>query len=339
MAARRDLGLGAVAREAGVSTATVSNTLNRPHMVAPATRERVMAAIEALDFVPNRAAATLRQGFNRLLGLVVPDVANPFYAAIVDAVAAAADEHGYAVALCVSHDDHAREMRLFDTLAEQRAAGAIVVPLTADSSRLSQLRMVGARLILVDRTADPHDSCSVAIDDVLGGTLAVSHLLDSGRPRVTLVNGATSIPQCADRREGALAALADAGLPASALVEFEVPEMTVDAGAEIGRRIAAGDAPRQIFCTNDQLAVGVIHGLASAGLDVPRDARVVGYGDLGIESGGSVGLSTIGQPKREMGIAAVSKLLDELREGAGHHHTSTIFEPRLIARDTTALVG
>lgn len=109
MTSPRDLGLAAVARLAGVSTATVSNTLNRPHVVSPATRDKVMAAIEELDFVPNRAAATLRQGYNRLLGLVIPDVVNPFYAAIVDAVSDAADRNRYAVALCVSHDDPAKE--------------------------------------------------------------------------------------------------------------------------------------------------------------------------------------------------------------------------------------
>jgi LacI family transcriptional regulator len=319
-----------------VSTATVSNTLNRPHMVSPLTRDKVMAAIEALDFSPNRAAATLRQGHNRLIGLVIPDVVNPFYAAIVDAVSDAADRNRYAVALCVSHDDPAKELRHFDTLAEQRAAGALVVPVTADSSRLNQLHMVGARLILVDRVADPADGCSVAIDDVHGGSLAVDHLLDCAGSGIAIVTGSLSIPQCADRRAGARQALEAHGLDPDSLVEFEVEEMTIEAGIEVGRRIAASGAPRRIFCINDQLAIGVIRGLALEGVTVPGQAAVVGYGDLALGTEGTLPLTTVGQPKREMGDEAVTKLLSELQEGATHQHSTTIFDPQLIVRESTA---
>lgn len=304
-------------------------------MVSPATRDRVMTAIQELDFVPNRAAATLRQGFNRLLGLVIPDVVNPFYAAIVDAVSDAADRNRYAVALCVSHDDPAKELRHFDTLAEQRAAGALVVPLTADSSRLSQLHMVGARLILVDRVADPAEGCSVSIDDINGGSLALTHLLACRGDGVTIVNGSRTIPQCEDRRTGARAALSAAGFDPDVLVEFEATEMTIETGVEIGRRIAASGAPRRIFCTNDQLAIGVIRGLASAGVSTPEQASVVGYGDLALSTEGTLPLTTVGQPKFEMGEAAVGKLLAELQEGAAHRHSSTIFEPHLISRGST----
>lgn len=336
MTAPRELGLLGVARLAGVSTATVSNTLNRPQLVSPVTRDKVMAAIDALDFVPNRAAATLRQGFNRLLGLVIPDIVNPFYAAIVDAVSDAADRNRYAVALCVSHDDPVRELRQFDTLAEQRAAGALVVPVTADSSRLSQLRMVGARLILIDRVADPADACSVAIDDVHGGVLAVDHLLDCAGTGVSIVNGSLSIPQCADRRTGARQALSARGVDPESLVEFTVDEMTIEAGIEVGRRIAASGAPRRIFCINDQLAIGVIRGMALEGVSTPEQAAVVGYGDLALGTEGTLPLTTVGQPKREMGDAAVTKLLAELHEGSDHQHSATIFEPHLIVRGSTA---
>jgi LacI family transcriptional regulator len=305
-------------------------------MVSPVTREKVMAAIDALDFVPNRAAATLRQGFNRLLGLVVPDIVNPFYAAIADAVSDAADRNRYAVALCVSHDDPARELRQFDTLAEQRAAGALVVPITADSSRLSQLHMVGARLILVDRVADPADACSVAIDDVRGGLLAVDHLLGCPGTGVSIVTGSLSIPQCADRRTGARQSLSVRGLDPNTLVEFEVVEMTIEAGIEAGRRIAASGAPRRIFCINDQLAIGVIRGLSLEGVATPEQAAVVGYGDLALGTAGTLPLTTVGQPKREMGDAAVSKLLSELQEGSEHRHSATIFEPHLVVRGSTA---
>jgi LacI family transcriptional regulator len=328
----QDLGLAAVAQLAGVSTATVSNTINRPEMVTARTREKVEAAIRELDFVPNQAAAALRTGFNRLLGLVIPDVVNPFYATIVDAVSDAADRSGYALALCVSHDDPEKELRQLDTLARQRAAGALVVPLTADSSRLELLRRIGSRLILVDRTADPAESCSVAIDDRLGGALATRHLLDRPGDGLTLVNGLRSIRQCEDRRAGARDALAERGIDPDSMREYETEAMTIEAGVEIGRRLVADGAARRVFCTNDQLAIGVIRGMAAEGVATPADAAVVGYGDLDLSTAGALPLTTVGQPKREMGRDAVAMLLAELTEGRAHEHVTTLLEPTLVVR-------
>ncbi|WP_054564397.1 LacI family DNA-binding transcriptional regulator [Frankia sp. R43] len=332
------LGVAAVARRAGVSTATVSNVINRPHLVSPETTARVLAAIEELDFVPNRAAATLRQGANRLVGLVVPDIVNPFYAAIANAVSDAADREQYMVALCVSHDDPARERRHFDRLAEQRAVGALVVPLNADPSRLSQLRIVGARLVLVDRVVAEDEGCSVAVDDVEGGRIAVEHLVRTTSGPVSLVNGHRSIPQCENRRRGAFQALARAGLGPDRLVEFEVDEMSVGEGRRIGLRIAETGSPLSIFCTNDQLAVGVIRGLVDRGITPPRDARVVGYGDLDLAAGGALPLTTVAQPKRRLGEVALGKLLAELSEGSTHVHAATILTPSLVVRDSAPAV-
>ena len=341
--AKHDIGFAAVARLAGVSNATVSNTLNRPEIVAPATRERVLAAIEDLDFVPNRAAATLRQGTNRLIGLVIPDIANPFYSAIARGVTEAAAEHGYTVALCVSHDDPDLELRHFEMLAEHRAAGALVAPLTADASRLAQLRRVGSRLVLMDRTAPEGTGCSVAIDDVHGGELAVAHLLASPAPAsdrsIELVNGDLAIPQCADRREGARNAFIAAGLDPDDLREVTVDEMTVDSGRIAGRRIAA-ETPRPtgVFCTNDQLALGVIRGLNDGGLAVPDEVSVVGYGDLALAADGRVPLTTVEQPKDELGRVAVEILLAELgADRAAHEHVTRTLEPHLVVRESAPL--
>lgn len=365
--AKHDIGFAAVARLAGVSNATVSNTLNRPEIVAPATRERVLAAIEELDFVPNRAAATLRQGTNRLIGLVIPDIANPFYSAIARGVTEAAAEHGYTVALCVSHDDPDLELRHFEMLAEHRAAGALVAPLTADASRLAQLRRVGSRLVLMDRTAPEGTGCSVAIDDVHGGELAVAHLLATRRhggdgtpqpsghvvhdvprtarraatpgPGIVLVNGDLAIPQCADRREGARNAFIAAGLDPDDLREVTVDEMTVDAGRIAGRRIAARTPrPTGVFCTNDQLALGVIRGLNDGGLAVPDEVAVVGYGDLALAADGRVPLTTVEQPKDELGRVAVEILLAELgADRAAHEHVTRTLEPHLVVRESAPL--
>lgn len=335
MPVKKGLGLARVANAAGVSVATVSNAINRPEIVSPSTRERIYAIMKELDFIPNRAAATLRQGSNRLIGLVVPEILNPFYAAITEAIAVAAGQRGYALALCVSHDDPDVERSHFDMLAEQRAAGAIVVPLGASGERLKQLRMVGTHLVLIDRLEDTHDGCSVVVDDVAGGMMAAQHLLGSAlTPELTIVNGPLSIPQCADRLLGAQNALTRSTGAPGALTQFEAPHMTVAEGVIIGREIAVSGAPRNIFCTNDQLAVGVIRGLHESGVHVPEDARVVGYGDLALATDGATAITSVAQPKASMGDVAVRRVIDEITEGTRHVHSSTVFEPELVYRES-----
>lgn len=329
----RQIGLTAVAREAGVSIATVSNTLNRPDLVSPATRARVLAAIERMDFVPNTAAAALRRGNNRLIGLVVPDITNPFYAEIARGVAAAADDHRYGVVLCNSQDDPQRERDQLEMLAEHRAAGALVVPLTADDRRLERLRGLGTHLVLIDRSSE--SGCSTSIDDVLGGEIAAQHLIDTRGPDFVLVNGHASIPQCADRRSGAEKALRAAVGPDARLTEFEVDEMTTEAGVAAAARILEGPLPSAVFCTNDQLAVGVIRGLVHAGVAVPSDVSVIGYGDLAIATDAPIPLTTVDQPKYELGHAAVEMLMREIRQDpAAHEHATNVFRPTLVVRES-----
>ncbi|RFA07163.1 hypothetical protein B7R21_16360 [Subtercola boreus] len=327
------IGLLAVAKEAGVSIATVSNTLNRPDVVSAATRARVLAVIAKMDFVPNTAAASLRRGSNRLIGLVVPDISNPFYSEIARGVTAAADRHRYGVILCNSQDDPDRELDQLEMLAEHRAAGALVVPLTADNRRLSRLRSLGTHLVLIDRESP--DGCSTSIDDVLGGRLAAQHLLESRDADFVLVNGSHSIPQCADRRTGARAALSAAGRDPDSLVEYEVDDMTTEAGVEIAERLLEKELPSGVFCTNDLLAIGLMRGLAHHGIAVPDRVAIVGYGDLAPAADAPIPLTTVDQPKFALGNAAVEMMLAEITEKDDtHRHSATVFRPTLVVRDS-----
>lgn len=331
-----EIGTAAVARLAGVSTATVSNTLNRPEKVLPNTRQKVYDAIALLDYTPNRAAAALRQGTSRLFGLVVPDIENPFYAAVASGVAEEAAVHGYTVALYVTNDDEKVELECFARLAELRAAGALVVPRAAQASRLRRLETVGTRLVFIDRTEDDH-ACSVVIDDMTGGRLAVNHLLDRHGPNVALVNGPHRIPQCLARWRGAESAFEEAGADMSSLREHSVSEMTIGQGYAAGIELAKGELPDGIFCTNDQLAVGVVRGLRHAGVAVPGEVGVVGYGDLSLAADGVVQMTTVRQPKHELGRAAVRLILAEIAaKDEEHVHTQIMFEPDLVIRDSTA---
>ncbi|WP_428957298.1 LacI family DNA-binding transcriptional regulator [Streptomyces sp. cg35] len=337
--ARRTARIQEVAAAAGVSVATVSNVLNRPERVTAATTERVMAAVAALDYVPHSGASNLRSGRGSAVGLVLPDVVNSFYARIAAGAADAAYERGYALTLCHSGDDAERERGYFDMLADQRAVGAVVVPLGADRTRLARLRRRGLPLVTADRADPDGDGCSVSVDDVQGGAEAVEHLI-AGRPAtstdamsIVVVNGDPDIQQCADRATGA--EIAAGRHPSVELTHIAVDEMTVAAGRAAAHTLVTGPRlPDAVFCANDFLAAGLVRGLVVKGVRVPEDVRVVGFGDLDVAAFSTVPLSTVRQPVEELGRTAVELLLDEVESGGGHQHLARILTPTMVVRES-----
>ena len=227
-----------VAALAGVSLGTVSNVLNRPGMVAEQTRTRVQAAIKELGFIRNESARQLRAGRSRTIGLVVLDVANPFFTDVARGVEDEASEAGLAVILCNSDDQKAKESRYLEVLEEHRVQGILITPVTGADKRLAQLQRRGTPVVLVDCRSASRGQCSVSVDDVLGGDLAVSHLLDAGHEQIAFVGGPLSIRQVADRHEGAVRALQRAGLSQAALHMFETPALNVAAGQRAGASLA-----------------------------------------------------------------------------------------------------
>lgn len=328
---RRPARIQDVAAAAGVSVSTVSNALNRPERVSAATAARVRAAVTALDYVPHPGAVGLRNGRASAIGLVLPDIANSFYARIARGAAAAAFDHGHSLVLCDSGDRPDREQDHFALLVRQRAAGVVVAPQSADPDRLDRLRRHGIPLVLTDRTMPTAAGCSVAVDDVAGGRLAVDHLLEQGARSVLVVNGGREIRQCVDRLQGARQAVR--ARRGARLEQIVVETMTVAAGAEAARR--QDTVPDAVFCTNDFLAVGFCQALSDRGLRVPRDIRVVGYGDLDAATLAAVPLTTVHQPVEDLGRAAVELLLDEIEAGDEHAHETRVFGPRLVLRDST----
>src|SRR5215211_3983226 len=205
------VGVKEVAARAGVSLGTVSNVLNRPHLVAEHTRQRVLDAIEELGFVRNEHARQLRAGGSRSLGYVVLDASNPFFTDVARGVEEAAQAAGLSVYLCNSNDDPRREAQYLDLLLEQRVQGVLITPVEADGERLAALTDRGIPVVLVDRRAEDADLCFVAVDDVLGGELAATHLLEAGHRRIAFVGGPLSLPQVSDRHSGAQRAIGSAG--------------------------------------------------------------------------------------------------------------------------------
>ena len=328
-----------VASHAGVSVATVSNVLNRPEIVAQPTRDRVHSSIRELGFVRNESARQLRAGRSRTIGLVVLDVANPFFTDLARGVEDEASKAGFAVILCNSDDQERKEKRYLELLEEHRVQGVLITPVVGAGSRLARLQRRGTPVVLVDSRSASRGQCSVAVDDVLGGDLAVSHLLATGHESVAYLSGPPAIRQVADRHEGALRALRRAGRDAAGMQVIEAGGLNVAAGQKAGAEIAAlaaGSRPTAVFCANDLIALGVLQEMTRNRIRVPEDISIIGYDDIDFAAAAAVPLTSVRQPRQQLGHTAARLLLDEAADDDAHQHRQVIFEPELVVRQSTS---
>ncbi|MDJ0338750.1 LacI family DNA-binding transcriptional regulator [Cryobacterium sp. PH31-O1] len=327
-----------VAAAAGVSVGTVSNVLNRPDKVSPGTVARVQAVIAELGFVRNDAARQLRAGRSRSLGLIVLDVANPFFTDLARGAEDRAAEDGLAVLLGNTDDNVAREAAYLDLFEEQRVHGVLISPLGDIGERLNRLRARGTPTVLVDRQTEDRSFSSVAVDDIAGGRLAAQHLISLGRTRLAFVGGPNSIRQVVDRLSGARLAVAEHSSVSLEVVDTDA--LSVLAGRAAGQQMlvrAPGDRPDAIFAANDLLAIGVLQALNMRGdLHVPRDIALIGYDDIAFAAAAVVPLSSIRQPSVLIGYTAVDLLLREAQGGDEFEHEQIVFQPELVIRESTA---
>jgi len=297
----------------------------------------VQLAIEEIGFVPNGSARQLRVGRSQHIGLVVLDVANPFFTEVARGVEDLANQAGYVVILCNSDDSAEKENNYLQVLEEQRTQGVLITPVQSDAGYLQRFRQRGIAVVLLDRPSRIKDLCSVSVDDVRGGELAAAHLLEQGHQRIAFVHGPLSIRQIADRRRGVLKAIKAAGLdPDGALVDITTPTQTAREGEEcVEKLLSARIKPTAVFCANDLLALGLMRGLIKRGISIPGDMALVGYDDVEFASVLSTPLTSIRQPKYELGRAAAELLLDEADNPTTHQHKHIVYQPELIVRESS----
>ena len=238
--------------------------------------------------------------------------------------------------LCNSASDDSRERQYLELLHEQRVEGILITPVDAENPQFAELVNRGTPVVLVDRETQNGSHCSVAVDDVLGGELAVTHLIETGHTRIAMVGGPLSIQQVRDRHEGALRALAQAGLPPESLTLLETKDLQVAEGRGAGERLAglpAARRPTAAFCANDLLALGLLQSMTQQGLNVPDDLAVVGYDDIEFAAAAAVPLTSVRQPREQLGRTAAQLLLEE--NDPDHEHRQVKFQPELVVRAST----
>ena len=325
-----------VASAARVSLGTVSNVLNRPERVSTATRERVERAMADLGFVRNETARSLRTGRSSTLAYVMLDSRNPFFTDVAHGIELATEALDHTLFLCNSDNRAAREAALLSHLQERQIQGILITPVDPESAALQAIAD-RTPLVIVDRTRGSSAFCTVAVDDVLGGRLALEHLIDLGHRRVAFAGGPMSIGQVADRLEGAQRAWADAGLPPDDLISLQCGALTVAEGRAVGEQldgIPSHRRPTAVFCANDLVSLGLLQHAMRRGWKVPDDLALVGYDDIDFAAAAAVPLTSVRQPREELGRTAAELVLEEA-SNPDHQHQQVVFTPTLVARAST----
>ena len=323
--------IDAVAQLAGVSTATVSRVLNGSKPVADATRARVQAAIETLGFRASPFGRSLSTGRSQLLLVLVPNLANPYFAEIVRGAAAQARQQGYTVLPMDLEGVAGDDPLALQMLGSMMADGVInLLPL---AGRPAWLDLAHGRPWVNCSEFSPEDGVPhVSIDHAQAATDAVQYLINRGHQRIALVNGDERHLYARQRRLGYEAALQRAGLTVQAAWRVNTGANTYAEGAAAVATLMSQVAPpTAVFAVSDTLAIGVIKGLRRAGLRVPADVAVVGFDDVPIAEVFEPALTTIAQPMLALGAAAVDVLLARM---AGESPSHRVLAHRLVLRES-----
>ncbi len=305
-----------VAARAGVSTATVSRSLRHSANVQPETRRRVEEAARALRYRPSGVARSLKLRSTRTIGLIVTDIENPYFPQVVSAIEDAAHERGYSVLLADGRRDAEREIQSLDLLGEREVDGLIIASSELTVRHSDRIREVPCPVVIVNSPSTVSVVPAVLSDNAAGGRLAVEHLVSLGHRRMAyLASGRREDSAARDRLAGAIASLAELGLPAETL-----RLVRSDDGVRGGERAATGalreDATTTaLLCFNDLIALGAIRGLRAMGLDVPGDVSVMGFDDIEIAPYFDPALTTIRQATAAMARWAVTSLFRRIDEG------------------------
>ena len=323
-----------VAREAGVSTATVSHVINNTRFVSVETRARVLDAIERCGYYPNAQARSLASGRSSILGLLISDIANPFFPELVKAIESAAYEHGYDVVLSNTNYDPERTSHYVRRLIERKVAGVALMTSELDSALIDELARREVAVVFLDIGTPGQHMSNLRVDYEAGIEEAIGHLVALGHRRVALISGPPHLRSAARRLEAFRRSMTEhlPGVP----VRIYGGDFKLEGGRRAAREmLAEGELPTAVISANDMMALGAIAELHKAGVSIPRDVSVVGFDDIEFASLSEPPLTTIYLPRPELGRLAVEALLHTI----GHPEQRGIeleIPTRLVVRGSTA---
>lgn len=326
-----------VAKRAGVAISTVSAVINRSAPVSEETIEKVERVIAEIGYLPHGAAQSLRSGHSRVVGLILPDIQNPHFAAVAEIVETACLSAGYMAAVYSTHEDYDREREILRMMRRQRVAGLIIIPTRSDAEHGARLlAAIHVPTVLLDSFVEGLPFDVVKLDNRAAGRLATDQLLDAGHRRIAVTTGRNDIATGNDRVAGYLDAHAARGLTADPNLLLPGRFNQQVAYESTLAVMARPDRPTAVFALSNMMGLGVYYALNELGLRVPEDVSVVSIDDFAFARIMNPAPTVVAAPVAEMANRAIALLLEEIASKRQPTGRRELFAPALITRHSIA---
>lgn len=326
-----------IAEMAGVSLGTVSHVLNNSAGVREPIRKRVLEAVQASGYQPSQLARGLRRDKTNMIAMIIPDITNPFFPAVVRGAEDVAFSNGYRLILCNTDNDHSKELMHLNELRTYLPTGLIVIPSNFSdlSAQAESYRRAGAGVVCIDRLPKNWSGDSVTADNEVGAYNATRYLIQLGHTKLATITGPLHLTNAKDRLDGFMRAVREAGLH---LAPEYIQGTTFDkqgGHSKTGVLLRLIPRPTAIFAGNDVIALGTLLAIRGAGLRCPKDISVFGFDDLDLAETTEPALSSVSQPGYQLGTTAARILLDRIQgdKGPAKH---IVLETSLNLRQSTS---
>lgn len=325
-----------VAKRAGVSIATVSNVIRSTRRVSPKLEARVRAAIRELDYYPNEIARSLKVKQTRMLGLVLPDITNPFFPEIIRGAEDSAFERGYFLVTANTDEQSGRERRIVAALRSYRVDGILLASAPGkDTSHITSTMQAGVSVVCLDRYVPGIPMDAVLLDNIRGGRECVRHLIQSGHRRIAIITGSLELQTARERLQGYEEALKEADIEIDPKLVLE-GDFREASGHRLGRQVLGQKVrPTAIFVCNGVMTFGVLRALEELGIECPKDIAIATFDDLAPDRSFHPHLTAVVQPSYEIGGRAATILMDRIEGKLQEGPFVVRVAPTLVIRESS----
>jgi LacI family transcriptional regulator len=329
--------LNDIARKAGVSVSTVSRVLNRKsqkNRISPKTAKLVMEAAKELNYRPHQLARGLRLKRTLTIGLVVPDISNPFFAHVTRMIQKNAYEYGYSMIVCNTDEDIDTEIEQIYLLRGKGVDGYIIMPVGVENDHIVELIDFDKPLVLLDRCFNQLETNSVVVDNYNGSYNATKYLIEQGHKRIAIIQGLINTSTNSERVQGYKDALKEYGISVDKKLIVGNDFRKDNGYIETKLLLATPDPPTAIFTMSDLITLGALEAIKEGDFTIPDDISIISYDDIDFAPYFKSPLTAVRQPKESMGKVAVKLLIEDIKQKGRNAKQKIILKPELIIRDS-----
>jgi LacI family transcriptional regulator len=326
-----------IARKSGLSVSIVSRVLNKKsakYRISKETEHRVLRTAKEMNYRPNQVAVSLRLKKTHAIGLVAPDLSNPFFAFIIKSAQGAAHQLGYSLVVCDTDENPQLEVVQVNMLWSKGIDGLVVMPVGQDSHHFDPLIRNNVPIVMVDRSFDQLNASSVVIDNRAGAFEAVEHLIAKGHRRICIIQGLPDTSTCKGRLQGYMDALHKHGIPLDESLIVGHDFRRENGYIETKFILRSRTPPSAIFTTSDLITLGALQAISEEGLEVPKDISIVGFDDIESAEFFRCPITAVAQPKEHIGEIAVKLLVDHIKAQGEYEPKHIVLKPTLIVRNS-----